>query len=308
MSEDTNQLHNDHSLPFTLEGRDITGRLLRLSRTVDTIISQHDYPNKVNHLLGQALTLATLLGNFMKYEGILTLQMKGEAALKTLVVDYATSGDGEATLRGYAAYDDDLIENLPENYRLEEVFGEGYMMITIDQGKYMERYQGIVELKGNSLSDAAEEYFTTSEQVKTRVILECEKSDQNIWHAAAMMIQHVAKNTVDQQSDDAKGKDDQDDNWQNAYVMMKSLKTSELLDEELSLQDLLMRLYHETGVRVFSSIKLINGCRCSEQKLRTIISQFSTEELHDIAEEGIITMTCEFCKTDHKFEVNKLIN
>lgn len=306
---DIKELLIDHSLPFTLEGKDITGRILRLSQTVDNILKAHQYPKEVNKILGQSLALATLLGSFMKYEGILMLQMKGSGAIRTLVVDYATDGKGEASLRGYAAYDDALADKIiPQS--LENIFGEGYMMITIDQGKYMERYQGITALTGDNLACAAEEYFAVSEQVKTHVRLECEKNSDGAWRAGAMMIQHVAKKTTDQQKDAIQntGADHHDENWHNAYVMLKSLKKSELLDDSLSLQTLLMRLYHEIGVRVFDPLKLVNGCRCSEQKLRSVISKFSPKELQDIAEEGIIKMTCEFCKTEHKFNVKNLIN
>ena len=98
------------------------------------------------------------------------------------------------------------------------------------------------------------------------------------------------------------------DNWNTAKILLSSVKSSELLESSLSLQDLLLRLFNESGVRVFTSTKLTTGCRCSEKKLRSVLASFTLEELKDCAEDGVITMTCEFCMTDHKFDLDKLVN
>ena len=148
------------------------------------------------------------------------------------------------------------------------------------------------------------EYFQTSEQLPTSLKVVCDKDAQGKWTAAAIMIQHLA------QSSEAEGSDEklQLDQWNTAEILLDSLKDEELLDKELSLQDILFRLYHESGIRVFTSTEINSGCRCSDAKLRSVLAGFSAAELRDIAEDGIITMTCEFCKTDHKFELKKLIN
>src|SRR3546814_17849579 len=51
------------------------------------------------------------------------------------------------------------------------MFGEGYLALTFDQALTGERYQGIVPLEVESLADAAQHYFSQSEQIPSLVRL-----------------------------------------------------------------------------------------------------------------------------------------
>ncbi|RMF09451.1 MAG: hypothetical protein D6763_07785, partial [Alphaproteobacteria bacterium] len=152
----------------------MVGRITRLDTVVDTILSRHDYPTAVARLLGQALSLTALLGSIMKFEGVFTLQIKGNGPVSLLVCDFATpsgsddSGAIGGVLRGVARFE---AEKLPDGdaLSLDELVGEGYMALTIDQGSHTERYQGIVELVGDSLDECARHYFATSEQLPSEV-------------------------------------------------------------------------------------------------------------------------------------------
>ncbi len=300
-------LLNDACLPFQIEGQDIKGRVLRLGPSVHEILSSHNYPDHINKILGQTLALTALLGSLMKYDGIFTTQLKGGGLLRLMVADFSkdrNSGntDAKGTIRGYAGFE----EGTTSNDKLDELFGEdAYLAITIDQGKFMERYQGIVSLEGENLTQAAEEYFQSSEQLPTKVMIECEKDKHGHWQAGAIMIQHLARNT---ELELARDEENTHDNWQTASILLSSLKLSELLDKNISLQQLLIRLYHETGIRIFDHIDLAAGCRCSEEKIRTVLSSLDLEELKEVAEDGTVTVTCDFCTKDHKFELTKLLH
>ncbi|MBT5187835.1 MAG: molecular chaperone Hsp33 [Kordiimonadaceae bacterium] len=304
MSNEPLPLLEDQCLPFQIEGQDIKGRILRLGPSVHEILTKHNYPDHIGKLMGQTLALSALLGSLMKYEGILTAQMKGEGPLRLMVADFSKPAEENlpGIIRGYAGFDN----GTDAEDSLEELFGSGaYLAITIDQGKFMERYQGIVKLEGASLTHAAEEYFRSSEQLPTKVMISCEKDENGFWQAGAIMIQHYARNTEDEKG---REEDQTADDWKTAEVMLGSLKTSELLDRGLSLQNLLIRLYHETGVRVFAHTEIAAGCRCSEEKIRHVLTSLDLEELKEIAEDGMIKVTCDFCTTDHKFELSKLLN
>ena len=300
-------LLNDVCLPFQIEGQDIKGRVLRLGPSVHEILSSHNYPDHISKILGQTLALTALLGSLMKYDGIFTTQLKGEGSLRLIVSDLSKDkGSGTAgakgIIRGYAGFND----GTNTDDKLNQLFGDGaYLAITIDQGKFMERYQGIVSLKGENLTQAAEEYFQSSEQLPTKVMIECEKDENGRWQAGAIMIQHLARNTeLELTRDEEKTVD----NWDTASILLSSLKPSELLDENISLQQLLIRLYHETGIRIFDHTELAAGCRCSEEKIRTVLSSLNLEELKEVAEDGTVTVTCDFCTKDHKFELTKLLH
>lgn len=288
-------IYTDSCLAFQIEGQDIKGRIIRLDKTLNSVLDKHNYPDDVARELGQAMALAAMLGSMMKYDGILTLQVKSDGKIQTLVSDFSTNGNGSGVVRGYCGINEDKTPALGD---------DGQLMITMDQGQYMERYQGIVKLVGNSLKDSAEEYFQTSEQLPTHLMISCDKGEDGRWAAAAIMIQHLARNTEENPQEETETRD----HWNTATILLSSVKTAELLDQHLSLQDLLLRLYHESGVRVFTATDMTTGCRCSEKKLRNVLASFTTDELKDYAEDGIITITCEFCMTNHKFEVKKLIN
>ena len=293
-------LFNDCCLAFQIDAQDIKGRIVRLNKPLNEILAHYTCSADIKRELGKAMALTALLGSMMKFDGIFTMQIKSDGRVKSMISDFATNGNGSGVIRGYLNLADDVAKDVP-------VLGNGQLMITMDQGQHMTRYQGVVELQNGDLKDSAEEYFQTSEQLPTHVMISCNKSANGHWTAAAIMIQHLAQNT---QSEMASTRDDekQKDDWNTATILLSTVKPEELLDSGLALQDVLLRLFHESGVRLFTATQMMSGCRCSEDKLRDVLASFNTQELRDIAEDGVISMTCEFCKTDHKFELKKLIN
>jgi len=293
----------DTCLPFQIEGQDIKGRIVRLGPAVNEILKKHNYPDHVSKLMGETLSFTAMIGSLMKYDGILTTQIKGGGPFRVLVSNfYKSDHNMGGDIRGYASFDDVM----KEGDSLEDMFGEkGYLAITIEQGQFMEHYQGIVKLEGENLTSATIEYFRSSEQLPTKVMLACEKDQNGYWQAAAIMIQHYARTAEDEQARDDV---ETEDHWNTAAILLGSLKSSELLDNSLSLQNLLIRLYHESGIRIFDHTIISAGCCCSEEKIRTALTSLDLQELQDVADDGTITVTCDFCTKDHKFELAKLLH
>ena len=71
--------------------------------------------------------------------------------------------------------------------------GTGFLAFTVDQGPDTERYQGIVDLAGDSLEDCAQRYFQQSEQLETGFMLAARPPSGGVrgWRAAALMIQRM---------------------------------------------------------------------------------------------------------------------
>ena len=303
MNKKSHPLLEDTCLPFQIEGQDIKGRIVRLGHSVNEILSSHNYPNHISKLMGEVLAFTALIGSLMKYDGILTTQMKGDGPFRVLINDFHKENKKlNGNIRGYASFDDIM----KEGDSLQNMFGEdAYLAITIDQGSFMERYQGIVKLEGDTFTHAAEEYFRSSEQLPTKIVLTCDQDEYGVWQACAIMIQHYARSAESEYlRDETKTKED----WNNSSILLSTIKKVELLDKKLSLQNLLIRLYHEAGLRVFDHTKVSANCRCSEDKIRTVLSSLNLKELKDVSEDGTVTVTCDFCKIDHKFELSKLID
>lgn len=284
-------------IPFQIEGQSVRGRAVRLGTVADQVLAAHDYPEPIARLLGEALALTAMLGSVLKVDGKLTLQAKAGGPLGLLVADYASPGD----VRGFAQFDAGGVAHLPEDATVADLLGKGYLAMTLDQASAKESYQGIVDLKGETLAECAKAYFADSEQTPSELALAAERDPvSGYWRVGGIMVQHLGRG-------EAGGPrildPDQSEAWNRAAILMSSVKTDELTDPLLPLTDLLLRLYHEDGVRVFRPISIRRGCRCSEERMEQVIRSFSKEDLADMADDGRVTITCEFCNRDHVIEI-----
>lgn len=294
MSEDpiirTDDTGFDRVLSFSVPSRHARGRIVRLGPVLETVLSAHDYPPVVKHLLAEALVLTALMGSLLKDEGSqLTLQAQAEGgAVDLLVCDYR-----DAKIRGYARFDEAQLAQLGDEPCLEELFAKGYFAITFDLASTKERYQGVVPLEGDSLGHACEAYFAQSEQIPTLIRAAVRSSDQRCM-GAGMLIQHLP--------DGEEGKarlhaQDEHPDWEHVSVMAGSVQRDELLDPVLSLEQLLWRLFHEEDeVRVEPLDLLERGCRCTVEHYANILGRFPEDQLADMRDEdGTIPVDCAFC-------------
>lgn len=289
----------DKLLGFTLPDRNARGRLVRLDGVIDKVLAAHDYPAPVTHLLEEALVLAALMGGLLKTDGEdaqLTMQAQTKiGAVSLLVCDYRGGA-----LRGYAEFDAEQLACLGANPSLDTLFGEGYLAITFETGAG-QRYQGIVPLAGDSLAQACQAYFSQSEQVPT-LIRVASRSSAGGGVAAGLLLQHLA--------DGEEGRErlhvrmDHPD-WEHIATMAGSISHEELLDQELSLETIVWRLFHEEGeVRVQNGSDLSRGCRCSADHYASIVSRFPESERNDMRNDsGVIAVDCAFCAKTFDLEV-----
>ncbi|MGE0109711.1 MAG: Hsp33 family molecular chaperone HslO, partial [Bdellovibrionales bacterium] len=240
---------HDFLLPFLLERSAIRGRLVRLSDSVTKIINQHKYPQAVGNVLGQAVALAANLGMALKYEGVFTLQIKGKGAVDLLVADVTSEG----ALRSYARFDEARLGDEGS------VLGEGTLVFTVDQIETNERYQGIVQLaQGEGLCAALQTYFKKSEQIPTGILVAARRAANGAWEAASLILQRMPREGGANAPDDTSIEDD----WLRSMCLLQSCTQAELLDSSLPAEDLLFRLFHEEGVRIFDKKYFRHECRC----------------------------------------------
>jgi len=283
--------------PFQIEPFALRGRLVRLGPAIDSILTQHAYPAPVAQMLGEAITLAVALAGALKYEGIFTLQTKGDGPIKMMVADVTTAG----ALRGYAQFDTAKLEaETAVNGSVPRLLGAGYLALTVDQGEHTERYQGIVELTGSTLAECVHHYFRQSEQVeaalKVAVAQVPDESGAARWRAGALMIQRLPLEAFTLE------RETEDDAWRRAAIFMSSSTSAELIDPALAPDRLLFRLFHEDGVRAYRPHALEAKCRCSRHRVETVLRALTPDEIADMKIDGKITVTCEFCSTVYDFD------
>lgn len=280
---------SDTLMGFTLPGRNARGRIVRMEGVLEEVLSAHDYPPPITHLLGEALVLGVLMGGLLKGETAqMTIQAQTQGGIvKLLVCDYRAGA-----VRGYADFDSERLAGLGANPPLAALFGEGYLAITFET-EGCQRYQGIVPLEGDTLAEACESYFSQSEQIPT-LIRVASRAGAGGRMAAGMLIQHLA--------DGEEGRErlhvrlDHPD-WEHVAVMSGTISHDELLDPALSLEAIVWRLFHEEDeVRVQGGAVLSRGCRCSATHYETIIARFPADEQEGMrGPDGVIAVDCAFC-------------
>lgn len=295
------ELNTDAALGVAIPSRNARGRIARLGPVVDAILAKHDYPPQIEKLLAEALTLTALLGSLLKEaEGQLTLQAQTEGgAIDLMVCDYR---GGE--LRGYVRHDAERLAALPPEPTLKELFGNGYLAITFDQPVAKERYQGIVPLEGKNLGEAAQSYFTQSEQIPSLVRLAAGKRGEH-WFAGGLLLQHLPEG--EEGRDRLHTRLDHPD-WPHVAILGGSVKPDELTDPALPLDDLIWRLFHdEDEVRTLPATPLSRGCRCDPDYVRSVIARFPEDERAAmVGDDGMIRVDCAFCSSTFAIEPQAL--
>lgn len=286
--------------PFQIEDLGLRGRLVRLGPALDSILGPHAYPGAVARLMGETLALTAALASALRFDGVFKLQVQGNGPLSLMVADITSDG----ALRGYARCDADGIEAAGDAAEapVPRLLGAGRMAVTVDHGPNAQQYQGITELTGPRLADCAHTYFRQSEPLETAISLAAATADGSGARAAALMIQRLRA----EDGGKAPPSDDPEDDWRRAVVLTSSVTADEMLDPALEATRLLYRLYHEDGVRLFRPRPVRHACRCSREKVAATLASFAPEDIQGMAENGTITVTCEFCKAEYRFAGDEL--
>ena len=316
---------DDSILPFQLDRADIRGRVVRLDRTIETILAQHRYPAPVSALVAEAVLLTALIGQAVKLRWRFSLQIRGEGPVRLIATDYfAPSAEGApAHLRAYASFDPgDVASAHAAPY---ELLGQGVFGVTIDQGPDMRPYQGITPLTGTALSDCAETYFAQSEQLATRFQAiageAAEPGGRTAWRAAGLMLQQLPQTPAGAQPDapsGAEGLMTADDvaamgaaaraeDWNRVNILAQSVEAHELIGPHVTPEGLLLRLFHEETPRVYPAQAVQFGCTCSAERVEAALAQYSAGDIAEMTtEEGIVTADCQFCSAHYRFDPGAL--
>jgi len=268
--------------------------------------------------LGEAVTLSALLAGMLKYDGVFTLQIRGNGPVDLLVCDATSAGD----LRGYARFKPDAPEfadlsadaaaaaKRDADVAREEtprLLGKGHLAFTVDQGQHTQRYQGVVALDGPTLVDCVHHYFEQSEQLRARFRVAVGEAlgpgGASGWRAGGVAVQKLPPADVDRAPEDRPAADE---GFNRAHILMDSATADELLDPRLAPDRLLYRLFHEDGVRAFPAQSLSNNCRCSRDKLLNALARLPADDRTEIAEPGAVEVQCEFCNTQYVFSPEEI--
>jgi molecular chaperone Hsp33 len=299
---------DDVVVAFRTQNSNIRGRLVRLGATLDAIVAPHAMPDLAGRALSEALALAALCGSALPQGGNLNLLTRSDGPVSILVADYAASG----RLRGYARYDAAKLAAFAQSAtRQDTALGNGHLAITLDSGPGEERYQGVLAFENAPLSSTVAAYFQQRESLPTfirtavaehYVAPRQAQQSETCWHrrAGGLMVQSLGA-SLDEHGEE------QDDDWKRVEMLAATVEDLELLDPSLTVERLLLRLFHEEAVAVERIIPLSAFCRCSREKVENVLLAFGANELTDMRDDnGQIVVTCEFCTARYVFSLDEL--
>jgi len=272
-------IERDSLTRFLLNRAHVRGALVRLGETWHDIAERTAYPPAVADQLAQCTAASALFTASLKIEGRLSIQLRGDASVRRLFAECTTEG----TLRAIAHFD----APVPESLHPADYGDKAMLAITIEneavKGREPQRYQGMVGLQADTLSEAFEGYFRQSEQLPTRILL-FSRGDE----VAGMLIQQLPQ------------KHCKPEDWRRAQMLFDTLRPEELFD--LAPEDILYRLFHEESVRVLETKPLCFACSCNRERVENaLISLGRTEIEETLADTGDITVHCDFCGQAYRF-------
>ncbi|MEM1284285.1 MAG: Hsp33 family molecular chaperone [Pseudomonadota bacterium] len=313
---------DDHVMPFAVEALDVRGRVIRLGPAIDELLARHDYPEPVARLLAEMVALTLLLGTSLKFDGRFIVQAQGDGPVSLLVVDFQTPD----SVRAMARFDETRLAAAVAAGETQpaQLLGKGHLALTVDQGAHMSRYQGVVAMEGESLEEMAQAYFLQSEQIPTLVRLavaqtvERGEGGKAHWRAGGFIGQYLPRDTSrvavrdlhpgDDPNPEATGAilPDHHEHWREAEALIGTIEDAELVDPQTGSDQLVYRLFHERGVRVFEALPVSENCTCSLDRVKATVKTFADDPDPSMIDNGAIVVTCEFCSKQYRFDPETL--
>ncbi len=287
----TSNAPHDLQLRFLLPTAGVRGVAVQLQDTWQAMAERASYPRAVAELLGEAAAAAALFTGHAKVDGRVSVQLRGQGALRTLFAECTAAG----TLRGIAQLDEGVLDGSmpPPSRDLRKLGPDSLLAITIENpalgNREPMRYQGLVEIDAESLDEAFQGYFRQSEQLPTRLLLACDGQ-----RAAGFMLQALPNDQGDS------------DGWTRIGALFDTLDTSELL--ALPPAEVVHRLFHEEAPELLREQPLRFGCSCSRERVGAMLVSLGHDEAQAavVAGDGQARVRCEFCGQDYGFDQGQL--
>lgn len=262
---------------FLFDNHGVRGEYVSLNDSCRQLIENHDYSEPVASLMQDLAVIAVSVASTVKIDGQIMLQIrggKGSKAVKSAIININNNLEfyGSASLVDGNIYDNDAT--------FHDLIGEnGFLHLTFlpNQGK---RFEGIVELEGETLAKAFENYFLKSEQLATKFFL---FSDKKNLHAAGLMLQIIPNI------------DGNNDSLDHLSILSETMTNEEMFS--LAYDEILRRLFVHEDVRVFEPKAVSFKCICSHARCLNSIATLPLNDIKELSQKDDgIEMTCQHCK------------
>ncbi|HEY5754797.1 MAG TPA: Hsp33 family molecular chaperone HslO [Steroidobacter sp.] len=280
---------------FLFEHYPIRGHIVHLDASWRALLEHRDYPQAIRSALGEAVAASVLLSATLKFDGTLSLQLQGKGPMHLMLAQCSN----DLAVRAVARYRD-AQEIEAASGDLSSLAGdEGRLMVTLENEDLSQRYQGVVPLDGNRLATCLQGYFENSEQLPTRLWLHADANG-----VSGMLLQRLSDDSVASRSGaviEGESPLDFDDAWTRVQLLADTLKPEEL--KTLTDREILRRLFIEDDVRIFESSPVFFRCRCSRERVISMLRGVGSDEIRSVlAERGSVEVRCDFCNRAYEFD------
>ena len=269
---------------FLLEAQSLRGNLVRLGPAWQELRAHRAYPPLVEALLGEAVTAAVLLTATLKFAGTLTLQLAGNGRVRLLVAQ-CTDDFGFRAVAHHDLQDGELAD-------FPALVGSGQLAVTVASDETGAQYQGVVPLEGAGLGDCLEHYFASSEQLPTRLRLAADRD-----RAGGILLQKLPARAAMGEAADAAIQQA----WEDLQGGLDSLPRSTLL--QAGAEDVVRGVQGDHECRLFGATPVRFACRCNAARVAGLVRALGIDEAHAaLRETGQLTVTCEFCGREYRYD------
>jgi molecular chaperone Hsp33 len=275
---------------FYFDNTDLRGEIITLNKTVHDAMAHHHPSPICRALLGEFFAAAGLIAGILKFEGLLTLQVRGDGPI-TLIMAEASH---ERSLRGIIRTHEQCTEEDLVNKSLHELVGDAVLSITIDPTEG-QRYQGIIALDGATLADSLSHYFAQSEQLPTRLWLAADGQT-----AAGLLIQALPPTNERKHNTELR-----EEEFNGALQLANTISADELL--HLTHAEILYRLFNSYILRLMPEIPTQFHCSCSKTRSGNALISLGMDDAYELlAEQNTISIDCQFCGRQYNFDKKDL--
>lgn len=246
--------------------------------------------------MGRLLTGGALMGSMCKNDtDVLTLKVEGNGPIHSITV----TADAKSNVKSII-YNNNVDLPLKPNKHLDVASAVGLGVLTVirDEG-LKEPYVGTTALMTSEIGDDLTYYFAESEQIPTSVGLGVlVDKDYSIKHAGGFIIQllpFASEETISKLEES----------------IAKVQSVTEYFDKGMTVEEMMRSIIGEEVFGCDLTIEEKRGvqykCNCSRERVTKALISIGRKELQSIIDDGEpITMHCDFCNSDYKFEVDEI--
>lgn len=239
---------------------------------------------------GRFLTVSGLMGLMYKDDEKLTLQIKGDGPIGTMLVE----SNGLGVVRG-----DIINPNVYIRAKIEgkldvgAAVGNGFLHITKDLNM-KNPFTSSTELVSGEIAEDFANYFVVSEQTPSAVSLGVLVNvDQSVLSAGGFIVQ-----VLPGASDEVITKLENSINGAGPI--------SRWLNDGRTIEDMLEFISNGTQ-KVLATKELKYECNCSKDRFAKSLSALDNQTMDELIEDDGIEVECHFCKTKYNFTKDELV-